>query len=88
MSFFYDFLDSFSIDDLGDKIYCDFVFGKAVKVLANFKIENLGEDKIVLRCKKNRIKILGTKLKILALSKGELEIVGNVEGVIKVWVVH
>ena len=62
MSFFNDFVESVSIDDIGNKICCNFVFGCGLRILANFKIENLQEDEIVLKCKKERIKIFGTGL--------------------------
>ena len=84
MSFFNDFLESFSIEDFGDKIYCDFIFGEAVKVLANFKVENLSENEIILKCRKTRIKIFGKELKIMSLAKGELEVSVNFDGVVKI----
>lgn len=85
MSFFYDFLESFSIDDIGDKICCDLIFGQALKLLANFKIEEIGENEIILKCKKIRIKISGANLKIVTLAKGELEVTGIIDGVVKLW---
>ena len=73
-----------SIDDLTDKGCCDIVLGFGVRILANFKIETLTEDEVVLKCRKNRIKIIGSELKILSLSKGEIEISGKVDGVVKI----
>ena len=84
MSFFCDFFKMLSIDDLTDKVCCDIVLGFGVRILANFKIETLTEDEIVLKCRKNRIKIIGSELKILSLSKGEIEISGKVDGVVKI----
>ena len=83
MSFFYDFLESFSIDDIGDKICCDLIFGQALKILGNFKIDDLGENEIVLKVKKTKIKIFGSNLKIVTFAKGEVEIAGNIDGVVK-----
>lgn len=85
MSFFYDFLDLISIDDLTDKICCNIVFGEGVKVVANFKIEDLKENEIVLKIKKTRIKIFGKELTVLTYAKGEIEIKGKIDGVVKVW---
>lgn len=84
MSFFYDFINSLSIDDLGNKVCSSLVFDCGVRISANFKIETLQEDEIVLKCKKNRIKVIGKNLKVVSLAKGEIEIAGNVDGVVKI----
>ena len=84
MSFFCDFLKLLSIEELSDKICCDIVFGFGVKILANFKIESIEKDEIILKCKKEKIKVIGKDLKILSLSKGEIEISGKVDGVLKI----
>lgn len=84
MSFFCEFFKMLSIDDLNDKICCDIVFDYGARILANLKIENLSENEIILKCKKTKIKIIGSDLKILSFSKGEIEISGKVDGVVKV----
>lgn len=84
MSFFNDFIDSISIDDIENRICCNLVFDCGVKVSANFKIENLQENEIILKCKKNRIRIIGRNLKIVTLAKGELEVAGNIDGVVRI----
>ncbi len=84
MSFFNDFVKSLSIDDVKNQICCDLILGVALKVSANFKIEDLSENEIILNCKKKRIKITGSELEIVSLAKGELEIVGNIDGVVKI----
>ena len=84
MSFFYDFVDALSIEDLTGEVCCNLVFGRAVKILANFKIEDLNECEIVLKCKKFKIKIIGENLKISTIAKGEIEVAGNVVGVVKI----
>lgn len=84
MSFFSDFVESVSVDDIGNKICCEIIFGCAIKISANFKVDNLGASEIVLRCKKTRIRIFGKDLKIATLSKGEMEITGGVEGVVEI----
>ena len=84
MSFFYDFLDLMSIDDLTDKICCNIVFDEGIKIVANFKIEELTENEIVLKIKKTRIKILGRELTVLTYAKGEIEIKGKIDGVVKI----
>lgn len=85
MSFFCEFLKLLSIDDLTDKVCCDVVLGYGVKISANFKVESLEENEIILKCKKERIKVFGKNLKVLTLSKGEIEISGKVDGVLKLW---
>ena len=57
--------------------------GYGVKISANFKVESLEENEIILKCKKERIKVFGKNLKVLTLSKGEIEISGKVDGVLK-----
>ena len=85
MSFFSDFLESVAIDDVSDKMVCNIVFGSAIKVNCNFKLEQMNEDEIVLKCKKDRFKIIGTGLKIITIAKGEIEVIGNICGVQKIW---
>lgn len=85
MSFFYEFLDSIKIDELGDKVNCSIIFNHGVKILADFKIESLHKDEVVLKCKKSKIKIMGSDLEVVTIAKGEIEISGNVNGVVKVW---
>jgi len=85
MSFFNDFLQSVSVDDVQNKICCDLIFGVSVRILGAFKIDNLGEDEILLGFGKSQIKIIGQELKIVSLAKGELEVAGNVNGVVKLW---
>lgn len=86
MSFFNDFLDTISIQDQENNVSCNVVFGRNVRIIAKFKIEKMSEDEIVLKCKKDIIKIIGTGLTAVMIAKGEIEIEGNVTGVIKLWV--
>lgn len=83
MSFFNDFLDTISIQDQENNVSCNVVFGRNVRIIAKFKIEKMSEDEIVLKCKKDIIKIIGTGLTAVMIAKGEIEIEGNVTGVIK-----
>ncbi len=83
MSFFNDFINAISIDDLTDKVACSLIFDYGIKINADFKIEDLQENEIILKYKKRKIKIMGKGLRIISLSKGELEIQGKVEGVVK-----
>lgn len=85
MSFFNDFLNSVSVDDVKNKICCDLIFGVSIRILGAFKIDTLSEDEILLSFGKSQIKIIGQELKIASLAKGELEILGNVNGVVKLW---
>lgn len=83
MSFFNDFLDTISLDDQLNRVSCNVVFGQNLKIIADFKIEKMNEDEIILKCKKDRIKVIGTGLVAVMIAKGELEIEGNVTGVVK-----
>ena len=56
---------------------------KNLEILGNFKIDDLGENEIVLKVKKTKIKIFGSNLKIVTFAKGEVEIAGNIDGVVK-----
>lgn len=85
MSFFNDFLDTISIDDRINKVSCNVVFGLNVKIIADFKIVKMAEDEIILKCKKELFKVVGSGLSAVMIAKGEIEIEGNVTGVMKVW---
>lgn len=85
MSFFNEFIDSFSFEDISEnKISVCVVFGLGVKIVGNLKIDEMNEDKIVLARKKDKIAVVGTGLEITTLAKGEIEINGNVIGVSKI----
>lgn len=85
MSFFNDFLDTITLDDQVNKVSCNIVFGRDVKIIANFKIEKMSENEIILKCKKDVVKIIGTGLTAVMIAKGEMEIEGNVTGVMQLW---
>ena len=83
MSFFNDFLDSINVDDFGNKVCCSLVFDYGVRVNANFKIESLLKDEVILKCKKVKIKVFGKDLEVVSIASGEIEICGKIDGVIK-----
>ena len=83
MSFFSDFFDSVKLEDEKNKIYCSMIFGKKITIIGSAKIDSMSQDEIVLRVKKEKIKITGTNLIISSMAKGEFEIEGNVVGVVK-----
>ena len=83
MSFFHKFFENVLIEDEEKKIFCSLIFGEKIKIVANAKIDAMNEDEIVLKIKKDKIKIIGSNLIISSMAKGEFEIEGNVFGVVK-----
>lgn len=83
MSFFNDFINSIAVDDIQNKILANVVFGVGIKLSGNFKLEQMEENEIVLKLKKEKFKVIGSGLEIATVAKGEIEIIGNVCGVIK-----
>jgi len=81
MSFFNDFLDYFSIDDMTNKTCITTILGVGVVIVGKIKIENLSEERIELFSGKDKIVINGIDLKIKSVSKGELIVSGNVKNV-------
>lgn len=81
MSFFNEFFESISLDDNANNIYCNVVFGVGVRIFGKFKIDSMQETEIVLKNKRERIRVYGDGLSISSLSKGEVEIEGFVQGV-------
>ncbi len=86
MSFFSDFFDSVKIEDEKNKIYCSIIFGKKLTIIGGARIDSMSQEEIILKVKKERIKIIGSNLIISSMAKGEFEIEGNVVGVVKLWV--
>lgn len=85
MSFFNDFFESISFEDNENNIKCNIVFGVGVLVFGVQKLESMQETEIVLRNKKNRLRVYGNNLMISSMSRGEVEISGLVQGVQKLW---
>lgn len=78
MSFFYDFLESFNIDSMTDKVAISLILGVGVVVVGKIKILHLSEDIIEIKVSKNKVVISGSLLKIKTMSKGEIVVSGNV----------
>lgn len=83
MSFFSEILDGVNINNVKNEVNCELIFGVKIKITGNLKIDNMDNKEIILKNKKTIIKILGENLSIYSLAKGEVEIEGNVLGVIK-----
>ena len=83
MSFFNDFLLDLGIDDIDRELYCSLVFNRAAKLVGNIKIEQMSSNEIVLKCKKELIRVHGQDLVVKSLSKGEIDITGKIFGVTK-----
>lgn len=83
MSFFSEILDLSIADSIKDEIAVELVMGTSVRIIGKLKIDNMTSDEIVLKNKKNKVKIFGTNLNICSMAKGEMEIEGNVSGVVR-----
>ena len=83
MSFFTDFFNNAVLEESRKKIICNLVFGQSIKIIGNYKIETLSESEIVLKVNKERVKIEGTMLSVVSIAKGEIDVVGNVNGVMR-----
>lgn len=81
MSFFNEFFEAISLQDDINNAYCNVVFGVGVRIFGRFKIESMQEMEIILKKKNERIRIFGDKLSIASMSKGEIEVEGNIQGV-------
>lgn len=80
MSFFNEFYSSFCFDD-DNRLLCNFVYGAGVRISGKFKVDEMNENRIVLKYKKDKVEISGTGMIISSLARGEIEVVGNVIGV-------
>lgn len=78
MSFFYDFLDYFKVDDLSDKVSIMTVLGVGVMIMGKVKIDNLSEELVELKTKKEKIVIYGNDLKFKTISRGEIVLSGKI----------
>ena len=85
MSFFTEIFKNASIEEVSKNIICSLVVGQSVKIIANYKLDNISNDEIVLKINKERIKVFGTNLTVVSMSKGEIDVEGNVDGVLKIW---
>lgn len=85
MSFFNEFFEAISLQDDINNAYCNVVFGVGVRIFGRFKIESMQEMEIILKKKNERIRIFGDKLSIASMSKGEIEVEGNIQGVTRLW---
>ena len=83
MSFFSDFFESVKLEDEKSKIRCSLVLGQSITIIGNAKIDVMDKNEIILKFKKDMVKIIGSDLIISSMTKGEFEIEGNVVGVFK-----
>ncbi len=81
MSFFSDILKSFNVDDLKSKTTLTFVLGVGIVVVGKVKILSLGEEKIVIGNKKQKITIFGQSLLIKSMAKGEIVVGGEINNI-------
>ena len=83
MSFFTDFFNNAVIEESRKRIVCNLVLGQSIKIIGNYKVEVLDASEIILKVNKERIKIDGDMLSVVSMAKGEIDVVGNVNGVVK-----
>lgn len=82
MSFFNDFLNKFNLGLVDDKIKVQLIFGYGVMIFGDFKIENLSEELVILKSKKEMISIVGANMKIKEISKGEVFLIGDIKSIV------
>ena len=82
MSFFNDFLNKLNLSLVDDKIKVQLIFGYGVMIFGDFKIENLSEELVVLKSKKEMISIVGANMKMKEISKGEVFMIGDIKSIV------
>lgn len=80
MSFFNDFLKSFEINDAKNELIVSMIIGIGLKIIGNVHILKLNENEILLTDKKHNYKIVGEKLKLVEIAKGEISVQGDING--------
>lgn len=78
MSFFCDVVDFFKIDNIDDKISITFVVGHGLMVVGKFKIDRIDENEIVIESPKEKVVIVGEKMILVSVAKGEIAISGSI----------
>lgn len=81
MSFFYDFLKYFDIENLDAKTTISFIVGYGVIVMGKIKIKDISDGMVRILSNKDVFKIIGENLNIKSISKGELVISGKVKNI-------
>ena len=80
MSFFDDFLKNFNIEDVKNELNISMIINHGVLVVGSVKVKSFSEEEIVLIYKKREYKVIGKRLKIKSMSKGEVFVEGGVIG--------
>lgn len=78
MSFFYDFLNYFKVDDFETKTSIMTVIGVGIMIVGKIKLLNLSENLIEVKSGKDKIFVYGENLLVKSISKGEIVLSGNV----------
>ena len=78
MSFFYDVLKEFEVEDFSQCTSINYIENKGAVVVGNFKILTLNDSLICLKSQKNLIQIEGENLSLKTISKGEIVVVGKI----------
>ena len=80
MSFFDDFLKNFNIEDVKNELNISMIINHGVLVVGSVKVKSFSEEEIVLIYKKREYKVIGKRLKIKSMSKGEVFVEGGIIG--------
>lgn len=78
MSFFYDVLSVFNMNELGDNLSISYIENKGIFIVGKFKVEMVEETMICLKTKKQRVDIFGENLSVKTMAKGEIAIEGKI----------
>ncbi len=79
MSFFYDLLNYFKVDDFSSKTSISIIVGVGLMIVGNIKILNLSDEDLKFQSGKDIIEIVGENLKLRSVSKGEIIIEGKIK---------
>ena len=80
MSFFDDFLKNFNIEDVKNELNISMIINHGVLVVGSVKVKSFSEEEIILIYKKREYKVIGKRLKIKSMSKGEVFVEGGIIG--------
>lgn len=77
MSFFYDFLDYFKVNDLNEKVSVFAVLGTGIVIMGKFTIINLDPEVVELKSGKTFISVHGQNLEVKSIARGEVVLTGK-----------
>ena len=78
MSFFYDLMQTFNLNEIDEKTTISFVLDVGVQIVGKFKIIDINENRLLIKSFNEQISIDGENFVIKTMSKGEIVILGKV----------